>query len=480
MTRFWNQREFLAEQFACVDDYAIPRRIEKKSGTQLAIGIYYFKMNNGGAERVCVTLANLFANEKDEHGSYKYKVILISDTVANEQDYALDNKVTREFLAPFDTSVNEKYMERFDSWQEIIVRNHLDLVISGLWVAPAAFWDILSVKSSMRCSYIMHQHNFSCIPNKFLIMKPSEVAKDYVLCDGIVVLSKADQLYVSAYNKNVAFIPNPSEVNPRKENSLYRKNTIVWVARLSEEKNPLAVLKMMRYVIKTCPDAVLYVIGAGEKSIYNQMVQYIDYYKLMNNIKMVGFTKDVEKYYKLASVFVCTSDFEGYCLTIGEALSYGVPVVTFDMPWLYYIQDGRGIVTVPQGRVDLLAREVISLLRSDKRCKNLGRQSRQLAADISNEKIASRWDLILNNEFYQKNNITHPDILLLLRYINEFNKKGGDIQSKDVWIPFGSQQKRIDCLKSELNSLQNSISFKLGRKLTFIPRKIRDILRKSI
>ena len=147
------------------------------------------------------------------------------------------------------------------------------------------------------------------------------------------------------------------------------------------------------------------------------------------------------------------------------------------MPWLYYIQDGRGIVTVPQGRVDLLAREVISLLRSDKRCKNLGRQSRQLAADISNEKIASRWELILNNEFYQKNNITHPDILLLLRYINEFNKKGGDIQYKDVWIPFGSQQKRIDCLKSELNSLQNSISFKLGRKLTFIPRKIRDILR---
>ncbi len=76
--------------------------------------------------------------------------------------------------------------------------------------------------------------------------------------------------------------------------------------------------------------------------------------------------------------------------------------------------------------------------------------------------------------------MAHPDVLLLLRYINEFNKKGGDIQSKDVWIPFGSQQKRIDCLKSELNSLQNSISFKLGRKLTFIPRKIRDILRKSI
>lgn len=481
MTRFWNQREFLAEQFACVDEYKIPRRIEKKSGTKLAIGIYYFKMNNGGAERVCVTLANLFANEKDEHGNYKYKVILISDTAANEKDYTLDSKVSREFLVPFDTSVNEKYMERFDGWQEIIARNHLDLVISGLWVAPAVFWDILSVKSHTRCSYIMHQHNFSCIPNKFLIMKPSEVAKDYVLCDGVVVLSKTDQLYVSAYNKNVAFIPNPSEVNPRKEKSLYRKNTIVWVARLSEEKNPLAVLKMMRYVIKTCPNAVLYVIGAGEEAIYNQMIQYINHYELMYNVRMVGFTKDVEKYYKLASVFVCTSDFEGYPLTFGEALSYGVPIITFDMPWLYYIQDGRGIVTVPQGRIDLLAREVISLLQNDKRCKNLGKQSRQLVADISNEKIISRWELILNNnEFYQRKNMAHPDVLLLLRYINEFNKKGGDIQSKDVWIPFGSQQKRIDCLKSELNSLQNSISFKLGRKLTFIPRKIRDILRKSI
>ena len=474
MTCFWNHREFLAAQFACVDDYAIPRRIQKQPGKRLTIGIYYFKMNNGGAERVCVTLANLFANEKDKHGNYKYKVVLISDTAENKEDYILDKKVAREFLAPFDTSINEKYMERFDGWQDIIVRNHLDLVISGLWVAPATFWDILSVKCSMKCSYIMHQHGFSLIPNKFLVMKPSEVSKDYILCDGIVVLSEADQLYVSAYNKNAYFIPNPSEINLHRECSLYKKNFIIWVARLSEEKNPLAVLKMMRYVIKACPDAVLYVIGAGETSIYNQMSQYINQNKLTNNVRMVGFTKDVEKYYKLASVFVCTSDFEGYPMTFGEALSYGVPVVTFDMPWLHYIQDGRGIIKVPQGRIDLLAEEVTSLLQNDNKCKNLGREGRKLTENNSNENVLLHWEQVLNNTMVYQGN---PDILLLLQSINAFNQKGGDIQTRDVWVPLESQQKRIDCLQSELDSLKNSFSFKLGRKLTFIPRKIRDIFR---
>lgn len=181
-------------------------------------------MHNGGAERVCVTLANLFARIKDKNNNYKYNVVLISDTGPDENDYETDKRVFREFLPPFDTSTGEKYMERYDRWQDIITRNHLDLIISGLWVAPAAFWDIISIRSSTRkCLYIMHQHNFSCIPNKFLIMKPSEVAKDYTLCDGVVTLSEADRLYVASYNRHVYFIPNPSEVNLQKNRSRYEK-----------------------------------------------------------------------------------------------------------------------------------------------------------------------------------------------------------------------------------------------------------------
>ena len=476
LTRFWNQREFLAEQFACVDDYGMPRSIEQEKGQKLTIGIYYFKMNNGGAERVCVTLANLFANMKDKNNNYKYNVVLISDVAPDENDYEIDKKVSRDFLPPFNTSTDDKYMERYDGWQDIISRNHLDLVISGLWVAPVAFWDILSIKSSKRkCIYIMHQHNFSCVPNKFLIMKPAEVAKDYILCDGIVTLSETDWLYVNTYNRNTYFIPNPSEVNLQKKRSRYERNTIIWVARLAEEENPLAVLKMMRYVLQSCPEAVLYIIGAGESSITESMNQYISQYGLSDHVVMVGFTKDVEKYYQAASVFVCTSDFEGYPLTFGEALSYGVPIVTFDMPWLYFLQDGRGIVTVPQKRTDLLAKEVSYLLQHTDKIRELGREGRELTEDMSNGKVLSYWERIWQDGYaVSDTQEVNPDILLLIRSINQFNKEGGKIQTANVWLPLGSRQNQINRLNAELESLRNSISFRIGRKLTFIPRKIRD------
>lgn len=477
LARFWNQREFLAEQFSCVDDYGIPRSIVQEKGKKLTIGIYYFKMRNGGAERVCVTLANLFARIKDKNNNYKYNVVLISDTGPDENDYETDKRVFREFLPPFDTSTGEKYIERYDGWQDIITRNHLDLIISGLWVAPAAFWDIISIRCSTRkCLYIMHQHSFSCIPNKFLIMKPSEVAKDYTLCDGVVTLSEADRLYVASYNRHVYFIPNPSEVNLQKNRSRYEKDTIIWVARLSEEKNPLAVLKMMRYVSQSCPEAVLYIIGAGESSISDKMNQYIDQYGLADHVKMVGFTKNVEKYYQAASVFVCTSDFEGYSLTFGEALSYGVPIVTFDMPWFCFIQDGRGIVTVPHGRIDMLANKVSYLLQHTDKIKELGRQGRELTEHMSNDIILSYWEHIWQNgNAIPDTQEVNPDLCLLIRSINQFNKKGGEIQTRDVWMPLGSRQNQINRLNEELESLRNSISFRIGRGLTFIPRKIRDI-----
>jgi hypothetical protein len=44
-------------------------------------------------------------------------------------------------------------------------------------------------------------------------------------------------------------------------------------------------------------------------------------------------------------------------------------------------------------------------------------------------------------------------------------------------FPEGDHKAEIAALKDELNDLQNSVSFRLGRALTFIPRIIRDIVR---
>ena len=44
-------------------------------------------------------------------------------------------------------------------------------------------------------------------------------------------------------------------------------------------------------------------------------------------------------------------------------------------------------------------------------------------------------------------------------------------------FPLGDHKAEIAALKEELNDLHNSASFRVGRALTFIPRKIRDTVR---
>ena len=52
--------------------------------------------------------------------------------------------------------------------------------------------------------------------------------------------------------------------------------------------------------------------------------------QLRDHIKLVGEQKDVEFYYKLADIFVFTSSVEGFPNVLGEALSSGLPVVSYD------------------------------------------------------------------------------------------------------------------------------------------------------
>jgi glycosyltransferase involved in cell wall biosynthesis len=129
---------------------------------------------------------------------------------------------------------------------------------------------------------------------------------------------------------------------------------------------------MMGYVTREIPDAKLYLIGSGEEELFNQLQELVEMLNLQENVILVGYTMQVEKYYKKAAVFVGTAEYEGQCLTFGEAMSYAVPIVTYDMPWLPFIQDGRGIVTVPQKQYDLLANEVVRLLKNPVLCEELG------------------------------------------------------------------------------------------------------------
>lgn len=109
---------------------------------------------------------------------------------------------------------------------------------------------------------------------------------------------------------------------------------------------------------------------------------------------MHGFTLGVEEFYKNASVLVLTSQYEGYAMVIAEALSYGVPVVSFEMPYLTLMQ--CGVVQVDKENTTQMALEVNRLLQNETKRQELARFGQECLKK-QDELVVPRW-----NELFEK------------------------------------------------------------------------------
>lgn len=360
------------------------------------IAFYYRCIANGGAQRVVADLCNLFAEKKNGNGAYAFNVVCITDSEfwGVKGDYPLSARVARAYLPAYAKSSREKYRDRFHAWHEIISKHEIDAVVSGLWTEPVTFWDALCVKGHPRNPYFLtHSHTYNAVPYLGGESAPKRIDALYRVSDGAVALSDCDRRHIEKINPRVRTIVNPLAFDPRKIGESSREpNSVVWCGRISGEKRPLDVVRMMKRVVAEIPDAKLRLVGGGDGALMRATAALVREQSLEKNVELVGFTHDVAAYYSKASVFVSTAEYEGFSLTFGEAMAHGVPIVSYDMPWLTFMRDGRGIVPVERLNPDALAREVVRLLKKPAEARELGMRGREQIIEINDVDIVAEWE----------------------------------------------------------------------------------------
>ena len=129
---------------------------------------------------------------------------------------------------------------------------------------------------------------------------------------------------------NVTVIPDPIPLQTEVVSQLKEKR-VVTIGRYAYQKGYDLLLHIWSEVEKRIPDWSLSIYGMGNQSQYSQLMKNlgIDAQRCLLN----GPVNDVSKIYGESSVFVLSSRFEGFGLVLAEAMSCGVPVVSFDSPY---------------------------------------------------------------------------------------------------------------------------------------------------
>ena len=191
----------------------------------------------------------------------------------------------------------------------------------------------IAAHSGQRCILHIH-HDFqnvfrrivcsiyvSLLGQKFMdIIVVSEVIKNK-----IIVPKRKKEKFI--------FMRNPVAVvaTKRKIVSLENKDyDLCCVARVSSEKNPKLFLKIVASLSDTIPGIKAIWVGNG-----NLMDECKDYAKEIglddSAVKFIGFRDNPIRYINKSKVFLLTSDYEGYPMSIIEAMSKGLPCVTSDI-----------------------------------------------------------------------------------------------------------------------------------------------------
>ena len=356
------------------------------------IAVYYHSLRNGGVQQTAAALIRLWI-------SMGYEVTLITAKAPSEADYPIPDRVQRRVIPAADTgdpaACRAHVLE--------LVRNAKgsDLLVYHAWADPVVLFDLLAVRS-MGVRFLVHTHSVFTMPllERNMLDRFLSLPDVYALADGVVTLSDVDRQYWQQVNARVYTTVNPLTFDPAvtPANALSGK-TILWAGRISPEKRPMDAIAAMQHVATHVPDAKLIMLGSGDDAIMGSLRGSIISSGLAERVELVGFHQDTSEYFRQADVFLCTSMYEGFSLAMAEAMTHGVPVVTYEMPYLTVLSGG-GHISVPQGDPYAAGNALIRLLTDAGLLHALGAQARQHAESRLNIDQAAMWKRILDDQFH--------------------------------------------------------------------------------
>lgn len=275
---------------------------------------------SGGTERVACLIANYLAQ-------FDFEIYITSIYGTNEAYFPLDLRVKRNTLFqtprrgivsfPFIISRLRRFIKESNMGALVSVESML-----SLYSVPAT--------ANINIQTICWEHfNYKINLNKRSRDLSRYLAARY--CDTIITLTDRDKNYWESNldcKANIKRIYNPVPFDNNAILDFSSSSRIALaVGRLTHQKGFDSLIKIWAQTHPYNKDWVLKIVGNGEDE--SQLKKLCQNYST-KNIEILPATKNIEKLYKEASLYLMTSRYEGFPMVLLEAQEFGLPILSFD------------------------------------------------------------------------------------------------------------------------------------------------------
>ncbi len=190
---------------------------------------------------------------------------------------------------------------------------------------------------------------------------------DKIVCDSADIKDVLITKY-SLSPEKIAVVPIGVDLNrfyPDKKIETI-PNSALFIGRLDKRKGVDFLLQAMPLLVQKVPDMKLFIGGTGR--LGSDLRRYVEKWKLGEHVEFLGFIPDdqLNGWYNRVSCVVVPSIFEGFGLTVIEAMAAGTTVIATNVDSVKnLVEHGVDGLLVEYGDVDSLCRRLVEVVTDE-------------------------------------------------------------------------------------------------------------------
>jgi len=193
-------------------------------------------------------------------------------------------------------------------------------------------------------------------------------------------------------------------IDVRRKYRIYNSPLVLFVGRIVPHKGISDIINAAKIVSTQIPNVKFFLVGPrsdefsikGENQLskfYFEMLELRDKLGLEKHLFFTGVVprEEVYSFLRTADVFIFPSYKEGFGTAVLEAMSFGKPIVAYDIPPINENLSNAGIL-VDRGLFEKLAEAVITLINDPSRARTLCRAAlKRFKSNFSLKAVIDKW-----------------------------------------------------------------------------------------